>query len=193
MEFKSKKQKHIIETARNLFWKHGFKRVTIEEICSMANVSKMTFYRFYPNKLELAKAVFDMVLDQGVTDFKLLMNDSISASEKMRRMLMMKFEGTNDISKEFLMDFYSNPELEVSSYVEKRTHEVWIGIIEDFRKGQKEGWLRNDFKPEIILIFSQKIMELVQDENVLKLYGNPQEFIMEIANFFTYGIVPHNY
>ncbi|PKP36865.1 MAG: TetR/AcrR family transcriptional regulator [Bacteroidetes bacterium HGW-Bacteroidetes-15] len=191
MVIKSKKQRDILTTSKELFWKYGFKRVTIEEICQKANVSKMTFYRFYPNKLELAKAVFDMVIEKGIVDFRSLMKEDVPASEKMRRMLLMKFEGTNDVSKEFLMDFYSNPELQLSSYIEKRSREVWVGIIEDFRRGQQEGWLRKDFKPEIILIFSQKIMELVNDENTLKFYNTPQDLIMEVANFFTYGISPH--
>jgi AcrR family transcriptional regulator len=187
----SKKQIAILSIAKELFWKHGFKRVSIEEICTKANVSKMTFYRFYPNKLELAKAVFDKVIDESIADFKKLMNENIPAAEKMKRMLTMKMEGTNDISKEFLMDFYNNPELEVSAYIQQRSKMVWVGIIDDFRKGQQDGWLRKDFKPEIILIMSQKITELLLDENVLKLYASPQELVMEIANFFTYGIVPH--
>jgi len=187
----SKKQIAILSIAKELFWKHGFKRVSIEEICTKANVSKMTFYRFYPNKLELAKAVFDKVIDESIADFKKLMNENIPAAEKMKRMLTMKMEGTNDISKEFLMDFYNNPELEVSAYIQQRSKMVWVEIIDDFRKGQQDGWLRKDFKPEIILIMSQKITELLLDENVLKLYASPQELVMEIANFFTYGIVPH--
>lgn len=188
---KTKKHSDILLTAKELFWKFGFKKVTIEEVCQKAGVSKMTFYRYFPNKLELAKEVLDMVIDKSIGDFKSLMSEDIPASEKMKRMLQMKFEGTNDISKEFLMDFYNNPELEVSTYIKQRTNEVWLGIIDDFKKGQREGWLRSDFKPEIILIMSQKIMELMNDENVLRLYNNPQELVMEISNFFTYGIAPH--
>lgn len=191
MKIKSKKHRDILDTSKELFWKYGFKRVTIEEICEKSNVSKMTFYRFYSNKLELAKSVFDMVIDNSIKDFKTLMKQDIPASEKVKGMLQMKFEGTNDISKEFLIDFYNNQDLEVSRYIQKRIHEVWSQIIEDFRKGQDEGWLRKDFKPEIILIFSQKMMDLIKDENVLKLYNTPQDLIMEIANLFTYGITPH--
>ncbi|MFP4557445.1 MAG: TetR/AcrR family transcriptional regulator [Bacteroidales bacterium] len=191
MIVKTKKYSDILLTAKDLFWRYGFKRVTIEEVCQKAGVSKMTFYRYFSNKLDLAKAVFDMVIDKSIIDFKSLMSEDIPASEKMKRMLQMKFEGTNDISKEFLMDFYNNPELEVSTYIKQRTNEVWLEIIEDFKKGQCEGWLRSDFKPEIILIMSQKIMELMNDENVLRLYSSPQELVMEISNFFTYGIAPH--
>lgn len=187
----SKKQTALLENAKELFWKHGFKRVSIEEICIKANVSKMTFYRFYPNKLELAKAVFDKVIDESIANFKKLMNEDIPASEKIKRMLTMKMEGTNNISKEFLVDFYNNPELEVSAYIEQRTKMVWVGIIDDFKKGQHDGWLRKDFKPEIILIMAHKITELLQDENALKFYSTPQELVMEIANLFTFGIVPH--
>ncbi|MDX9845609.1 MAG: TetR/AcrR family transcriptional regulator [Tenuifilaceae bacterium] len=191
MEFKNAKQKELLITAKELFWKHGFKRVTIEEICSKANVSKMTFYRFYPNKMEIAKAVFDMVIDKAIVDFRELMSSSIPASEKMKRMLALKFEGTNDISKEFMMDFYNNPELEISAYILKRSSEIWLSIIDDFRRGQEQGYFRKDFKPEVLLLMSQKIMELANDEKVLKLYPNPQDLVMEIANFFSYGISPH--
>ena len=189
---KSRKQKQLLEKAKELFWKHGFKRVTVEEICELAGVSKMTFYRLYPNKMELAKAVFDNVIDQSITDFKELMCSPIPASEKMHKMLTMKFEGTNDISKEFMMDFYNNPNLEVSAYIQKKTGEVWQNIIEDFKQAQRDGWLRKDFKPEIMLIISQKLMEIVNDEKVLSLYPNPQDLVMEIANFFTYGISTHD-
>jgi AcrR family transcriptional regulator len=192
MEYRSKKHRDIVKIAKELFWRHGFKRVTIEEICEKANVSKMTFYRFYPNKLELAKAVFDMVIDLSIADFHKLIQENIPTSEKLRRMLMMKFEGTNDISKEFLMDFYNNPNLEISMYIQRRIAEVWGTIVEDFRRGQQEGWLRKDFKPEMILIFSQKMMELINDESILKLYEKPQDLVMEIANLFTYGIIPHD-
>jgi AcrR family transcriptional regulator len=191
MENKSKKLKDILLGAKGLFWKHGYKRVTIQEICKTGKVSKMTFYRYYPNKLEVAKAVFDMVIDESITDFKELMAEDTSASEKIKRMLTIKLEGTNDISKEFLQDFYNNPELGLSTYIMQRSAEVWQEIIEIFRQGQKDGWLRKDFKPEIILLISHKTTELLNDENVLKLYASPQELIMEIANFFTYGISPH--
>ena len=151
----------------------------------------MTFYRFYPNKLELAKSVFDWVIDQGIAGFKSLMASDITASEKMKQMLLMKHEGLHAISKEFLMDFYNNPDNEISAYIQQRSQAVWLELIEDFRRGQNEGWLRKDFKPEFILILSQKIMELTSDKNVLSLYGSPKELVMEIANFFTYGIAPH--
>ena len=37
--------------------------MTIEEICGEAKVSKMTLYKFFPNKIELAKVILKKVFD----------------------------------------------------------------------------------------------------------------------------------
>ncbi|MBL0024612.1 MAG: helix-turn-helix transcriptional regulator [Saprospiraceae bacterium] len=50
---RSKSYLKIITTAKKLFWKHGSSRVTIEELCREAGVSKMTFYRHFNNKNEI--------------------------------------------------------------------------------------------------------------------------------------------
>lgn len=192
MEFSSKKHKDIVSTAKELFWKYGFKRVTIEEVCATAKVSKMTFYKFYTNKLELAKAVFDMVVDDGVERFKLLMGSDAPVSEKMRGMIQMKLEGTNDISREFLADFYANPELGLSTYIEEKTRVVWADVITIFREGQQKGWFRSDFKPELLLILAQKAAELVTDSKVVALYNKPQDLVLELTSLMTYGIVNHD-
>ena len=51
------KRKKILDTAHELFWKHGLKRVSIEEICAVAGVSKMTFYKHFANKTALVKYI----------------------------------------------------------------------------------------------------------------------------------------
>ena len=55
----TKKEQDILIAGKKLFFKYGLKKVTIEEICAEANVSKMTFYKYFPNKTALVKKVFD--------------------------------------------------------------------------------------------------------------------------------------
>ena len=42
----------ILEAAKELFFKHGFKRISIEDICNKADVSRRTFYVYYENKAD---------------------------------------------------------------------------------------------------------------------------------------------
>ena len=101
----NKKYNDILEAAQKLFWKFGFKKVTIEEICREGNVSKMTFYKHFDNKTEVAKVVLDRVVGSASVQFKKLKDEVQSASELMEGMLHMKKEGIHDISPEFLADF----------------------------------------------------------------------------------------
>ena len=42
----AKKQQHLLTTAETLFRSHGIRRITVEEICQKAGVSKATFYKW---------------------------------------------------------------------------------------------------------------------------------------------------
>jgi AcrR family transcriptional regulator len=186
----NKKWSSILDTSRELFWKYGFRRVTIYEICREAKTSKMTFYRFFPNKLELARAVFDRVADEGILNFRKILKENSSPSEKVKKMLQMKLEGTNNISNEFINDFYKNPDLGLKSYIEEKTKSMGIEIIQLLKDGQDEGWIREDIKVEFLFFLLQKITNILTDEELLRLYNSPEDLIKELTNLFVYGIIP---
>lgn len=49
------KEEQIVEAARKLFGKYGYKRVSVDEIANEANVTKRTVYRYFKNKEEILK------------------------------------------------------------------------------------------------------------------------------------------
>jgi AcrR family transcriptional regulator len=189
---KSRKYDALITTGRELFWKHGFRRVTIEEICKKAGVSKMTYYKFFPNKIELAKTVFRAVVSEGENKFKELMLSNVSPSEKIQGMILLKMEGTNHISREFLEDFYSGSDPELQKFVTEVTMETWDSMLADFKLAQSKGIFRPDFKPEFLIQVSFKMVDFLKDEKLLALYENPQDLIIEFSKFIAWGISPHN-
>ncbi|MBW6534995.1 MAG: TetR/AcrR family transcriptional regulator [Mariniphaga sp.] len=189
---KSKKYRDIIETARELFWKHGFRRVTIQEICEKSAVSKVTFYNYFPNKIELAKTVFLNVVQEGQEKFNDLIQENISTEEKIEKLILFKAETTNNISKEFLNDFYLGSEKELQQFVEQTTKKAWDSLLKDYRIAQENGIFRNDFNPEFFLKISFKLVEMLHDEELAQLYNTPQDLILEFARFVAYGISPRN-
>ncbi|MDO1446497.1 TetR/AcrR family transcriptional regulator [Rhodocytophaga aerolata] len=187
----SQKYSKLLMTSRELFWKYGFSRVSIQEICKEAGISKMTFYRFFPNKLELAKAVFDRVVDEGLVKFRSIMHANISSADKIKQIVLLKREGVHEISQEFLKDFYANPELGLKTYIEEKTKTAWHEMLTDFRQAQQDGWIRADMKPELLFYMSQKVGDMLNDKRLSSLYNSPQDLVMELTNFFVYGISPH--
>jgi AcrR family transcriptional regulator len=184
------RQEMILSAARDLFWKHGFKRITVEEICEKAGISKMTFYRYFPNKIELAKTVFNKAIREGYEGFQSIMNEKSSPEEKIQKILLLKFEGTHDISQEFLLDFYSSSESGLSDYVKAQTNEIWQFMITDFKVAQQKGIFRQDLNIEFFFSVSQKLIDSLVDQNLAKLFATPQEMIMETAKLLMYGISP---
>jgi AcrR family transcriptional regulator len=188
----NKKYSAILESSRKLFWKYGFRRVTIEEICREAKTSKMTFYRFFPNKLEVARAVYDVVLENGLVQFRKIIEADTAPSEKIKEMLKLKMEGATDISNEFLSDFYNNPELGLQPYIEERTSALWVEIIGMFRNGQKEGWIRKDMNISFMFLFMQHCTGILTNKDFMKLFDSPQDLVMELASMIVYGITPES-
>ena len=187
----SKKYDDIITIAKDLFWKHGFKRVSVEEICQKANVSKMTFYKYFPNKIELAKSIFNGVVVEAEKQFKQIMKEDSSADAKIRNLIQLKMDGTNNISPEFLQDFYTGTEPELKTYVEERTRLSWNILIEDFKEAQLNGVFRKDFNPELLIKVQMKLFEILDDKSVTSMFNTKQELIMEFVNLMVYGIRPH--
>ena len=186
----NKKYLQLVATGRDLFWKHGFKRVSIEEVCQKAGVSKMTFYRFFANKIDLAKAVFDEEVAEGLQRFRDILAEDSTPDQKIRKILLMKMQGTDHISREFLVDFYADKELGLKDFIAQKTRETWEEMLADIKTAQGKDIFRGDMKPEFIIYFSQKMTELVTDEKLLSLYESPQDLVMELTNFVSYGIAP---
>lgn len=186
----STKKNHIVKAAKELFWKYGIKRVTIEEICQSANVSKMTYYKHFSNKTELVKFIFNLVSDQAMDKYKTIMNSQIPFAEKVRKTLDLKMEQSVDVSREFYNDLMKSDDPEIRQMIVETMNKSLETIINDYKLAQKQGDIRKDIKPEFILYFLNHMFEMAKDEKLSQLFLNPQEMIMELTNFFFYGILP---
>jgi len=185
------KRIQIMDTGKEFFWKFGFKRVTIEEICKAAGVSKMTFYKFFPNKLELAKTILDAVFGEVILKIRQLSKEHESPAITLKKILLLKSEGTRGISEEFIKDLYANPEAGLKSYLEAKTTEMFAEIVVLYETGKKDGWIRKDLNIPFFLILTGKIIPLLSEDEMLHYFSSSQELIMEITNLFVYGISPH--
>ena len=185
------KRNQILLTGKELFWKFGFRRVTIEEICKEAGVSKMTFYKFVPNKMELAKTMLDNLFEESLTKIRKLQEEHESPDKTLRKILLLKAEGSREISEEFIKDLYANPEGELKSFMEEKTGIWFAEIIKVYEKGKEDGWVRKDLNVPFLMLFTQKILDIITEDEMLHYFDSSQALIMEITNLLVYGISTH--
>ena len=188
----SKKLDQIIEVGKELFYKYGIKRVSVEEICKEANVSKMTFYKFFSNKIDLVKRIYEVYSKQGMDKYRGIMDSDVSFIEKIKLSLDLKRENTESLSQEFYDDLIKSDNPEIREMFDGAVQKNLQIILNDYINAQTKGEVRKDIKPEFILFFMNHMMEMAQDPRLAGMYSTPNEMIMELTNFFFYGILPRN-
>ena len=185
------KKDQILKTGRELFWKYGFRRVTVEEICKEAGVSKMTLYKHFSNKQELATSILDEIFEETLEKIRKISDEHQSADQTLKRILQLKSEGVHGISKEFIKDLYAHPDGAIKSYMEAKTGMMFAEMIRVYEKGKVDGWVRNDLNVPFFLHYTQKSIEMITGDEMLNHFDSSEELIMEITNLFVYGISPH--
>jgi AcrR family transcriptional regulator len=179
----------ILETGKALFWKFGYKRVTIEEICKEAGVSKMTYYKYFSNKIDLVKTIMDGILSVSLYKYKEIMASEIPYPEKVVKMIHLKKEQIEHMSSEFFKDYVKSGDPELISYLEQLSGESMQMFVDDFSLAQKNGDIRQDLKIEFIMFVMNHLIEMAQEDALLNMYEEPQDLVMEITNFLFYGIL----
>jgi AcrR family transcriptional regulator len=184
------KRELILKTGKELFWKYGYKRVTIEEVCKEAGISKMTYYKYFSNKMELVKVLMDEILQAGLIKYRKLMDSDLPYSEKVLGMIELKKEQTHTMSSEFFKDYVQSGDPELIAYLEKLSKDNFKIFVEDFRKAQENGDIRKDLKVEFILAILNRLLDWIQhDQALMELYDEPQDLAVEMTRFMFYGIL----
>ena len=182
------KRLQIIDAATNLFLKFGVKRVTIEEICQSAKVSKMTFYKYFCNKTELAEYIIFSILDNAQKEFDSIWKEISTFEYKIDQFIKLKMIYAKKFSKEFLLDFMNlSPKIHDKVLDYSRKNQItFIKLIE---QAQSKGIIRKDISIEFLTFMLNHFIELREDERFLHLYENVEDITSDMLNFFFYGVM----
>lgn len=190
MEFISKKHKDIIVAGKALFWKHGVKRVSVEEICRRSGVSKMTFYKYFSDKNSLAKCLLEEEMETSINTYSDLLGGDSSFEKKLTQIVLLKIEGLKGMSSEFINDVYLNGGEEIQKYIAEKSDESSQMFIAFFNDYQEKGFIRKSLKIELMIAMQTQIAELYKTEQLVAMYDSPKDFIVEMMNSILYGLMP---
>jgi AcrR family transcriptional regulator len=189
MKKEPKKKTQIVQAADQLFKKFGIKKVTVEEICQEAGASKMTFYKYFANKIELVKYLWQQMTDDSMQKLDELDRRDIPFTEKIKVLLKMKEEATSEMGIEYIHDYLEViPELH--GFYSEIYSQVMVKFMDMIRRAQKRGEVRKSMRPEFFLAVVRQLTELAKDEKLAAMYNNYTEFALEVNNFLYYGIMP---
>jgi AcrR family transcriptional regulator len=184
------KKQQIEAKAKELFWKYGFKKVTVDEICKKANVSRKTFYTFYENKTALVIYIFNKAMDEAFEIYEKIIKSDLTFSEKMSKIFSYKYEASENISMEFIRDFYHPDAGELLNLFNRLIEKSMLLMHDFFLKAQETGEMNPDLSLEYVMWLMQKYVELSGTQELLSLFPDADTLTRQVSQSLIYGIMP---
>ena len=170
----------LVEAGKGLFFKYGLRRVTVEEICESAGVSKVTFYKYFRDKKQLAEEISDALVETGFAVFDEISARDVSYPEKVELMTRWRIEFFGRMSCEFIEEVLS---------LEDLRGEVRKRYLANIVSAQEKGEIRRDLSPELIWLVSEKLTEIVKDGSWKTIFPEYGDFQKELRTMYFYGLL----
>jgi AcrR family transcriptional regulator len=174
----TQKRDQIIKAGEALFVKHGMRRVTVEEICRQAAVSKPTFYKYFENKAALARRIVELWIEEALQRIDEIEEAEVPFPEKMAQILVVKQALSARPGPEFLGDLIPL-DIDLSHALQR--------VMRFLVRGQEQGDIRADVRPEVLMTAFNLLNSMQHDPAIRGLYEDAETLAGDVFKLFHYG------
>jgi AcrR family transcriptional regulator len=178
------KRAKILNSAIRLFKDQGIKKVTMDDIANLSNVSKMTVYKYFSDKESLYKYVGEDLLDRCRKNLEEHVNIDIDIVQKMIKYtsILITFITEDNLSLCINLGRLNEEVKRGLEQFNKRTRETIIDII---KEGKSRKLIYEDVSDDCIYHYIDMGFSYFQNnlEYREKIMSNPvfrQEFMLFI-------------
>ena len=140
----------------------------------------MTFYKYFPNKIELVRKIRDQWVEEGFAKFDEINALDLPFPEKINLMTRWKVEFSSRISAEFIRELVAMDDV---------IEEVKRRYLENITNAQKKGEIRSDIDPELLWIVTEKLYELIKEGSWKNVFSDFSQFQIQIRTLIFYGLL----
>ena len=184
------KKEQIEQKALELFWKHGFKKVSIDEICKKSTVSRKTFYTFYGNKNALIMYLYNKMVDEAYVIYEEIIQSDLAFPEKLEKLLNQKLESTKNLSMEFIADIYNPDASELTTFFNGIIDQSMKFMRDFLSDAQKKGDINPDLSLDYIMFMMQKAIDLCGTPELMSMFPDANSLTRQLSQSIIYGIMP---
>ena len=130
------KKEEVINAARDLFTKYGYKKVSMDEIAKEANVTKKTIYSYFSDKEAMFKYFASEELQSMKEKIENDVNSSTSFIDKVSKILYesLLFRKNSDLIKTIIKEITKSKTAEWNSFLKFYDDEIVSYIEEKIRQ-----------------------------------------------------------
>jgi TetR/AcrR family transcriptional regulator len=190
----------ILETAENLFSRHGYDGTSINAVAEGAAVSKANVFHHFGSKDDLYLAVLRRACDISAAAMDTLLDGTGSFDERLKRYATRHLEtlqAQQAVSRLILREVLEGGSRRARQLVERVFGDHFDKMVAILREGQRQGALRRDLDPAQVAVVLYSVNAFFfQSRSVLDhlkpvtFADDPEGFATAFVDMLLRGIAP---
>ena len=181
----------IVTAARNHFFAHGFRSVTMDDLADALGMSKKTLYAAFPSKLDLLRAVLLEKFRHVEADLDRVMSAvSTDVLGALHQLLACMQRHAGEIQPPFVRDIRREAP-EVFKTVEDQRRKIiqrYFGKI--FEEGRRAGIIRKDIPTRLMIEMLVGVTEAIMNPPKMTELGlTPQSGYVSVVSVMLEGLL----
>lgn len=181
----------ILERSRELFFRYGYSRLSMDELAGDLGISKATLYRYFQDKEALLRAVMTGTREWVLSQLQAIVRDNrLPVKARLTAYLEFVSRFLSGLSRDFIRDLRQKlPHLwqEMDTF---RRQQVFPLVSEVILEGVRKGEIKSDLDGRLFLeMFWYLVQEFMNPDWIISHDYSPSELLEGIIDIIFYGIL----
>ncbi|WP_192346213.1 TetR/AcrR family transcriptional regulator [Algoriphagus sp. Y33] len=181
MSKKASAESKILDAAYKLFLEKGYRQATMDDIAQVLGMSKKTLYKYYPGKLDLLAASFEVTKTKLTAKVEAIVeNRYISFPLKLKSALTVMASVLGPINPELFEDLREHaPEIweDLAHYIQESAHVRFKKLLE---QGIGEGMVKPSININLVVMLYAASVQSLMDPKFRGQFPEPIQKGMKI-------------
>ncbi|AYB45050.1 TetR/AcrR family transcriptional regulator [Paenibacillus lautus] len=184
---KHKKIEQVFEAAFQLFTRHGYQKVSVNEIAQQAGVSPATIYNYFGTKDQLYIDMIMNWMDKQLAKYDRILESDLPFPEKTKEIMLLEANNLTFLSEEFrrIQAFEDRGiDLKIRQESEQKIKGFFMKFV---ALGKQEGYIDKEQTEEVAMLFFTMFMNELgrRWDSANREFAISTESLMEL---FFYGL-----
>jgi AcrR family transcriptional regulator len=182
------KRKKILEISCDLFKRFGSKKVSVDEICRQVGMSRVTFYRYFDDKVAVIIFILKEESQRSAVQVRKILASPESFLKKFESIRQLNLEMEERLGTVFLADLMNHDkDSKILKCFTEMSVERKVQTELFLKLGKKERFLDPHLPMPLLLTMMRMVNAFYFDAEFTELYPNPIERADVMNQFFFYG------
>lgn len=189
MESRTQTRQRILDATQELFFRHGVKSVTMDDVASHAGMSKKTIYSSFRDKNDLVTGLTEMELDCQRTDIDDIHRTSDNAIDEIMQIMNMLSRTFSKMNPSLFYDLQKFHPGAWKKFREFKDKKLRSFIEDNLKRGIKQHLYRKDLNIKILARLRLAEVEIGFDPEIFQPdQFNIREVQLELIDHYLHGI-----